>query len=133
MHRWVVVTEEGEVVGHLAALPQFAPQYSPQFEQEGLSKNTFQPHLRKQWSIPPKANAEFVWSMCLRSTPAPMIYAIRKFAWMRSQSSCLEITRQSLTMEPGKPKRQDYEYERGGVVNVFMFCEPLQGRRWGWM
>jgi hypothetical protein len=38
MHRWVVVTEEGEVVGHLAALPQFAPQYSPQFEQEGLSK-----------------------------------------------------------------------------------------------
>ena len=42
----------------------------------------------------------------------------------------LRDTRQSLSMEPGKPKRQDYEYERGGVVNLFLFCEPLQGRRW---
>jgi DDE superfamily endonuclease len=42
----------------------------------------------------------------------------------------LRGTRQSLPMEPGKPKRQDYEYERGGVVNLFLFCEPLQGRRW---
>src|SRR5215218_7996107 len=33
-------------------------------------------------------------------------------------------------MEPGRVKRHDYEYERGGVVNLFMFCEPLQGRRW---
>jgi transposase len=33
-------------------------------------------------------------------------------------------------MEPGQPERQDYEYERGGVVNVFLFCEPLQDRRW---
>ena len=24
----------------------------------------------------------------------------------------------------------DYEYERGGVVNLFLFCEPLQARRW---
>jgi hypothetical protein len=42
----------------------------------------------------------------------------------------LRNTRQSLPMEPGKPKRQDYEYEQGGVVNLFMFLEPLQGRRW---
>ena len=42
----------------------------------------------------------------------------------------LRDTRQSLAMELGKPARQDYEYERGGVVNVFLFCEPLQGRRW---
>jgi hypothetical protein len=42
----------------------------------------------------------------------------------------LRDTRQSLPMEPGRPQRHDYEYERGGVVNLFMFCEPLQGRRW---
>ena len=35
-----------------------------------------------------------------------------------------------LPMEPAQPKRQDYEYERGGVVNLFMFLEPLEGRRW---
>jgi hypothetical protein len=33
-------------------------------------------------------------------------------------------------MEPGRIERRDYEYERGGVVNVFLFCEPRQGRRW---
>jgi len=33
-------------------------------------------------------------------------------------------------MEPGRVKRRDYEYERGGVVNLFMFLEPLMGRRW---
>jgi hypothetical protein len=42
----------------------------------------------------------------------------------------LRDTRQWLPMEPGKPQRQDYDYERGGVVNLFLFCEPLQGRRW---
>ena len=42
----------------------------------------------------------------------------------------LRDTRRSLPMEPGKPQRRDYEYERGGVVNLFLFCEPLQGRRW---
>ena len=42
----------------------------------------------------------------------------------------LRDTRAFLPMEPGKPERQDYEYERGGVVNLFLFCEPLQGRRW---
>lgn len=33
-------------------------------------------------------------------------------------------------MEPGKPERRDYEYERGVVVNLFLFFEPLRGRRW---
>jgi transposase len=30
----------------------------------------------------------------------------------------------------GKARGRDYEYERGGVANVFMFMEPLAGRRW---
>jgi hypothetical protein len=37
---------------------------------------------------------------------------------------------QPVPMEPGRPERQDYEYERGGVANLFLFREPLQGRRW---
>ncbi len=31
--------------------------------------------------------------------------------------------------EPGKPARVDYEYERCGVCNLFMMCEPLRGWR----
>jgi hypothetical protein len=42
----------------------------------------------------------------------------------------LRDTRTPVPMKSGRVERRDYEYERGGVVNVFMFCEPLQGRRW---
>jgi transposase len=42
----------------------------------------------------------------------------------------LRDTRPPLPMEPGRVQRYDYEYERGGVVNLFLFCEPLGGRRW---
>jgi hypothetical protein len=34
-----------------------------------------------------------------------------------------------LPVEPGRPARQDYEYERRGVCNVFLVCEPLRGWR----
>jgi len=33
-------------------------------------------------------------------------------------------------MQPSKPERVDYEYERGGVANLLLCCEPLTGRRW---
>jgi hypothetical protein len=42
----------------------------------------------------------------------------------------LRDTREPLAMRPGKPGKRDYEYERGGVVNLFMFSEPLVGKRW---
>lgn len=42
----------------------------------------------------------------------------------------LRDAHQSLPMQPGRPERRDYEYERGGVANLFMFLEPLKGRRW---
>ena len=34
-----------------------------------------------------------------------------------------------LPMVPGHPAKEDYEYERRGVVNLFMICEPLRGWR----
>ena len=38
-------------------------------------------------------------------------------------------TRTPLQMQPGEPARYDYEYERQGVCNVFLACEPLAGKR----
>ena len=32
-------------------------------------------------------------------------------------------------MTPGVPAKEDYEYVRQGVVNLFMVCEPLRGWR----
>jgi hypothetical protein len=35
----------------------------------------------------------------------------------------------SLPPAPGRPAREDYEYVREGVCNVFLVCEPLAGWR----
>jgi hypothetical protein len=42
----------------------------------------------------------------------------------------LRDTRPTLPAKPGQVERVDYEYERGGVVNVFLFTEPLTAKRW---
>ncbi len=34
-----------------------------------------------------------------------------------------------LPVQPGQKERYDYEYEREGVANLFMFVEPLVGKR----
>jgi len=41
----------------------------------------------------------------------------------------IKETRDPIPAEPGHPARVDYEYERNGTANVFMFVEPLGGRR----
>jgi hypothetical protein len=50
---------------------------------------------------------------------------------------CMDETSKQLTKEtrcpiptaPARPARYDYEYERNGVCNLFMFFEPLAGKR----
>ena len=37
--------------------------------------------------------------------------------------------RPAIGVEPGKPRRQDYEYRRGGTRNLFLTCEPKRGWR----
>lgn len=39
-------------------------------------------------------------------------------------------TRQTVPAEPGIPARYDFEYERNGVSNLFMFYEPFGGNRY---
>jgi hypothetical protein len=41
----------------------------------------------------------------------------------------IKETREPLPAAPGKPEKVDYEYERTGTVNIFMFTEPLNGTR----
>jgi len=38
--------------------------------------------------------------------------------------------RDPIPAQPGQLQRVDYEYERNGVANVFMFFEPLRGQRY---
>lgn len=41
----------------------------------------------------------------------------------------LKELRQPLPPGMGQAARYDYEYERNGIANVFLFCEPLVGQR----
>ena len=38
-------------------------------------------------------------------------------------------TRTPIACRPSQPQRVDYEYERNGTANVFLFVEPLRGWR----
>ena len=96
-----------------------------------LKKNELKPWLRKQWVIPPQANADFVCAMedglevytrpydparpvvCLDELNKPLVAEIQT----------------PLPVEPGQPARFDYEYERCGTANLFMINEPLIGQR----
>lgn len=42
----------------------------------------------------------------------------------------LAETREPLPCQAGTPARQDYEYKRNGVADLFMVFEPLQGKRY---
>jgi hypothetical protein len=38
--------------------------------------------------------------------------------------------RAPLPGQPGEPEKYDVEYERNGVSNLFLFVEPLAGKRY---
>jgi hypothetical protein len=40
----------------------------------------------------------------------------------------LDEIQEAIPMEPGKPRREDYEYDRNGTFNIFAACEPLTGK-----
>ncbi len=46
-----------------------------------------------------------------------------------SPKQLIKETRIPIPMKKGFEARVDYEYERCGVCNIFMFCEPLCGKR----
>ncbi len=46
-----------------------------------------------------------------------------------SSKQHLKETRQPIPAKPGSVEKYDTEYERNGVSNLFMFFEPLEGRR----
>ena len=81
--------------------------------------------------LPPKANAGFVAAL----EDVLAIYA-RPYDPKRPQV-CLDEggkqligdLRPPLPVRPGTPRREDYEYQRQGMANLFMVFEPLVGTR----
>ena len=46
-----------------------------------------------------------------------------------SPKQLIKETRIPIQMKPGAERKEDYEYERCGVCNIFMANEPLKGKR----
>jgi hypothetical protein len=46
-----------------------------------------------------------------------------------SPKQLLAETKTPIPASPGQPSKNDYEYKRCGVCNIFMACEPLAGKR----
>ncbi len=47
-----------------------------------------------------------------------------------SPKQLIKQTRASIEMKPGHQAKEDFEYERCGVANIFLASEPLQGKRY---
>jgi len=89
------------------------------------------PWQKKMWCIPPRENAEFVCAMenVLEVYQRPYDPKNPVVCMDETSKQLIRETRTPITAGPGRITCYDYEYDRHGVANVFMFCEPLGGWR----
>ncbi len=83
------------------------------------------------WVIPPTADAEFVASMedVLEVSEQPYDARCPVVCMDEQPVQLLKETRKPIPATANHAKRVDYEYERAGTANIFMFTEPLAGWR----
>jgi DDE superfamily endonuclease len=81
--------------------------------------------------IPPEHNGEYVARMedVLDVYERPRDLAAPVVCMDEMPVQLLKETRVPIPAKPGHPRRIDYEYERNGTANIFMFAEPLAGWR----
>lgn len=83
------------------------------------------------WVIPPEADAEFVAHMeaVLDVYARPYDRACPVICMDEQPVQLHKEKRSPIPATAQHGKRVDYEYERAGVANIFMFTEPLAGWR----
>lgn len=83
------------------------------------------------WVIPPEADAEFVASMeeVLETYEKPYDPQCPVVCMDEQPVQLLKETRVPIPATAEHAKRVDYEYERAGTANIFLFTEPLAGWR----
>ena len=95
-----------------------------------LKKTLSSPGRRRNGAFP-RVSAEFVANMedLLDLYAEPYDPRRPVVCFDETSTQLLADTRTSLPSRPGIPLRQDYEYRREGVCNLFLTCEPLAGWR----
>lgn len=82
--------------------------------------------------IPPLANSDFVAHMESVLDVYKMPYDKRYpvVCMDESPKQLIKQTRIPIARKPGQDAKEDYEYSRQGVANIFMANEPLKGKRY---
>jgi transposase len=82
--------------------------------------------------IPPKGNSEFVAAMenTLDVYKLPYNPENPVICMDESPKQLIEEVRNSIPQSIGNTEKYDYEYKRNGVCNIFIACEPLNGKRY---
>lgn len=83
------------------------------------------------WVIPPESDAEFVAHMeeVLEIYAKPYDPEHPVLCMDEQPVQLIKETREPIPATAKHPRRVDYEYERAGTANIFMFTEPLSGWR----
>jgi len=96
-----------------------------------LKRKIIKPWLKQEWKIPPKEDAAFVCQMervldiyQRKYDPAHPVVCVDE----SNKQHLIEVAK-SLPTREGDISKYDSEYIRGGVSNIFMFFEPLGGKR----
>ena len=81
--------------------------------------------------IPPEHNGSFVANMerVLEVYKRPFDPLHPVVCMDESPKQLIGEVRPPVPASPGQPAKQDYEYRRVGVCNIFLACEPLAGKR----
>ena len=87
--------------------------------------------MTKRWCIPPEQNGDFVWRMedILNVYTRPYDPKRPLVCLDEASKQLLADARPGTPPEPGRAQWIDCEYERRGTANLFLWCEPLGGRR----
>jgi transposase len=87
--------------------------------------------LKREWKIPPKANAAFVAAMedVLSVYARPRDPKRPQVCFDESNKEQHIEVEAPLPLCPGEPQRYESTFERNGVSNLFMFFAPLENWR----
>ncbi|MBL4738154.1 MAG: IS630 family transposase [SAR324 cluster bacterium] len=96
-----------------------------------LKKKEIKPWQRKEWCIAPQNHAGFVCAM------EDILNVYQRDYSVHNPLVCMDETSKQLTKETRVPipantdhvEYYDSEYERNGTANIFMFFNPIEGKR----
>ena len=106
-HRWSL-----RLLAEKMVRLEYAHELSHETVRQVLAENELKPWLRKEWCIPPKENAQFVYHMedvlDVYQRPANPYFPLICFD--ETPVQLVSATRTALPMKAGQPERWDYEF-----------------------